>query len=321
MTQLLKTQIGNLQLRTCLYNASGPKCTSSEELLELENSKSSCILSKSSTLEYRQGNPEPRYWDHEFGSINSMGLPNKGYHYYLQFAEGKDLEKPYLISVNGLTLADTLKIVVEVCQSEKVQGMEINLSCPNIIGKGQLAYDLEEMDKYLAAVFEILEKQKNRNLSQIIGVKLPPYFDLHWYPQVTEVLKKYPIQFITCVNSVGNGLLVDLESQTTRIRPKDGMGGIGGKYIKPIGLSNVRNFYLEFQKQNLKIDVIGCGGVTNGLDALEYILCGASAVQIGTQLYQEGSEVFERMENEMIQWLNEKGIKGIMELKGKLKTI
>ena len=211
--------------------------------------------------------------------------------------------------------------MTDICQNDKVQGMKINLSCPNIIGKGQLAYDLNEMNKYLEAVFDTIERYDNRNSNQIIGIKLPPYFDLHWYPQVTKVLKNFPIDFITCVNSVGNGLLVDLESQTTRIRPKGGMGGIGGKYIKPIGLSNVRNFYLEFQKQNLKIDVIGCGGVTNGLDALEYILCGASAIQIGTQLYQEGTDVFSRIENEMIEWLDTKGINSIGDLKGKLKTI
>ena len=315
----LQTSIGSLNFSSCLYNASGPKCTSLKELLELQNSRSSCVLSKSSTLEFREGNPEPRYWDHEFGSINSMGLPNKGYQYYLDSANL--ISKPYLISVNGLTLEDTLKIVTDICLNDKVQGMEINLSCPNIIGKGQLAYDLKEMHIYLEAVFKTIESQENRNFKQIIGVKLPPYFDLHWYPQVTKVLKKFPIDFITCVNSVGNGLLVDLESQTTRIRPKGGMGGIGGKYIKPIGLSNVRNFYLEFQKQNLKIDVIGCGGVTNGLDALEYILCGASAVQIGTQLYQEGVDVFSRIENEMEIWLKDQGITSINNLKGKLKTI
>lgn len=319
MKNSLLTTIGNLKLESCLYNASGPKCTSLKELLELQNSKSSCVLSKSSTLEFREGNPEPRYWDHNLGSINSMGLPNQGYQYYLDSAES--ISKPYLISVNGLTLFDTLKIVDDICQYDKVQGIEINLSCPNIIGKGQLGYDLEEMNKYLEAVFNKIKEQKNRKLDQIIGVKLPPYFDLHWYPLVTKVLKKWPINFITCVNSVGNGLLVDLESQTTRIRPKNGMGGIGGKYIKPIGLSNVRNFYLEFQKQNLKIDVIGCGGVTNGIDALEYILCGASAVQIGTQLYREGTEVFGRIENEMNIWLQNKGYKSIQDIKGKLKII
>ena len=136
-----------------------------------------------------------------------------------------------------------------------------------------------------------------------------------------QYFKKYPLHFITCVNSIGNGLLVDLENRTTRIRPKDGMGGIGGMYIKPIGLSNVRNFYLEFQKQNVPIQVIGCGGIQNGNDVLEYILCGASAVQIGTQLYREDVGVFIRIEKEIKKWLLENNLEDIMELQGKLKTI
>ncbi len=315
----LATKISNLELDSCLMNASGPLCTTLEQLKNLQNSAAGCILSKSATLEHRNGNPEPRYWDHELGSINSMGLPNQGYQYYIDCAES--LSKSYIMSVNGLTLEDTLQIVSQVCLEEKVSGMEINLSCPNLIGKGQLAYDLEKMDSYLAAVFHTLESKSNRNKSQVIGVKLPPYFDLHWYPQVTNILKKYPLHFITCVNSIGNGLLVDLENRTTRIRPKDGMGGIGGMYIKPIGLSNVRNFYLEFQKQNVPIQVIGCGGIQNGKDVLEYILCGASAVQIGTQLYREDVGVFIRIEKEIKEWLLEHNQEDIMSLQGKLKTI
>lgn len=315
----LSTKISNLELESCLMNASGPKCTTLPELQDLQRSNSGCIVSKSATLESRLGNPEPRYWDDELGSINSMGLPNKGYQYYLE--SSKLISKPFIMSINGLTLEDTLQIVSEVCLEEKVAGMEINLSCPNIIGKGQLAYDLEKMDTYLHAVFQTLEKQKDRVKGQIIGLKLPPYFDLHWYPQVTQILKKYPINFITCVNSIGNGLLVDLENETTRIRPKDGMGGIGGIYIKPIGLSNVRNFYLEFQKQGVSIQVIGCGGIKSGEDVLEYILCGASAVQIGTQLWREGPNVFKRVEGEVQKWLTKKNVSHIMELQGKLKTI
>ena len=186
----LSTFIGNLELESCIYNASGPRCSTLSELTELQNSKSSVILSKSSTLEVREGNPEPRYWDNETGSINSMGLPNKGYKYYLDCAPL--LSKPYIISVNGLTLNDTIKIVSEVCINDDVAGMEINLSCPNIIGKGQLAYDLEEMDNYLDNVFRAINSQSNRNLKQIVGVKLPPYFDLHWYSNITNILKKYP---------------------------------------------------------------------------------------------------------------------------------
>lgn len=315
----LTTKISNLELDSCLMNASGPKCTILSELINLQKSKAGCIVSKSATLESRLGNPEPRYWDDDLGSINSMGLPNKGYQYYLD--SSKFISKPFIMSVNGLTLHDTLQIVGEVCLEEKVAGMEINLSCPNIIGKGQLAYDLEKMDSYLESVFRTLREQKDRVKEQIIGLKLPPYFDLHWYPQVTQILKKYPINFITCVNSIGNGLLVDLENRTTRIRPKDGMGGIGGIYIKPIGLSNVRNFYLEFQKQEVPIQVIGCGGIKNGEDVLEYILCGASAVQIGTQLWREGPDVFDRLEEEIQTWLRDKNVGHILDIQGKLKTI
>ena len=90
----------------------------------------------------------------------------------------------------------------EILNVDTVQGIEINLSCPNIIGKGQLAYDLDEMDKYLNSIFSLpLDFHK-----LVIGVKLPPYFDLHWYPQVTNIIKKNPISFVTCINSIGNGL-------------------------------------------------------------------------------------------------------------------
>ena len=221
--------------------------------------------------------------------------------------------------MNGLTLDDTKVIVRKILENGKIQGMEINLSCPNIIGKGQLAYDLLEMENYLTEVFNVISEFPEHKL--IIGVKLPPYFDLHWYPLITNILKKFAINFITCINSLGNGLLVDLETETTRIRPKNGMGGIGGIYVKPVGLSNVRNFYLEFQKQNLDIDIIGCGGITCGEDAMEYILCGASAVQIGTQLYQEGIEAFSRIEKEMLVWLEKKKYKSLLDFQGKLKTI
>ena len=164
----LSTKISNLELDSCLMNASGPKCTTLSELLDLQNSNSGCIVSKSATLESRVGNPEPRYWDDELGSINSMGLPNKGYQYYLD--SSKVIDKPFIMSINGLTLDDTLRIVSEVCLEAKVKGMEINLSCPNIIGKGQLAYDLEKMDTYLEAVFLTLAKQENRVKDQIIGI-------------------------------------------------------------------------------------------------------------------------------------------------------
>jgi len=312
----LHTNIGFQLLDTCIYNASGPRCTSLKELIQLDKSQASLVLSKSSTVLPREGNVRPRYYQNELGSINSMGLPNQGFQYYIDSANA--ISKPYLISVNGLTLEDTKLIITNILQSNKINGIEINLSCPNIIGKGQLAYDLVEMERYLSEIFLIINQY---SFPFLVGLKLPPYFDLHWYPQITNIIKKFNVHYITCVNSIGNGLLVDSETESTVIKPKGGMGGIGGQYIKPIGLSNVRNFYLEFQKQNIKIDVIGCGGIETGEDIFEYILCGASAVQIGTQFYREGVKCFSRLQQELKDIMSKKGYRCLDDFKGKLQII
>ena len=313
---MLKSKIKNLSLPNCFFNASGPLCSTREDLLELDKSNSSIVLSKSTTLSIRKGNPKPRYYDHELGSINSMGLPNLGYKFYLSMST--EISKPYFISISGMTLLDTLTIVKDCLNNNDIQGIEINLSCPNIVGKGQLAYDLPKMDEYLKSIFPYIINNKN---GKLVGLKLVPYFDIHIYSEVCDILQKYPIDFITCVNSLGNGLIIDYIKEETVIKPKNGMGGIGGKYIKPIALSNVRNFYLEFQKRNLNIDIIGCGGIETGIDVFEHILAGATMVQVGTQLYKEGPEVFVRLQNELIDVLKEKNYNSLSEFRGKLKTI
>ena len=311
----LKSSISSLELSSCIYNASGPLCTTLEELKNLDNSSSSIVLSKSCTILERQGNPEPRYYHNNTFSINSMGLPNKGYQYYIDCAE--EIRKPYFISVGGLTLPNTVDIIRDIISSNKnIKGLEVNLSCPNIVGKGQLAYDLEDMDEYLKTIFNLEGIEK-----LIIGIKLPPYFDLHWYPLVINILKKYNIKFITCINSIGNGLMIDIDKEQTLIRPKGGMGGIGGSVIKSIGLSNVRNFYLEIQKQNLDIKVIGCGGIERAEDVFEYILCGAEMVQIGTQLYREGRVCFSRINHEFKELMTKKKYINLDDFRGKLNII
>ena len=109
----IQTKIGNLSLQSCIYNASGPIMYHSiDELKSIDNSDSAVVLSKSSTLLPREGNPTPRYYHNSLGSINSMGLPNKGYQYYINASQ--IIHKPYMISVNGLTLSDTIKIIQDI---------------------------------------------------------------------------------------------------------------------------------------------------------------------------------------------------------------
>jgi dihydroorotate dehydrogenase (fumarate) len=310
-------KLGELEINGCISNASGPRCTDLDELKEIDKSHSGLVLSKSATLEFREGNPKPRYRDNEWGSINSMGLPNNGIDYYLGLTS--QIEKPYFISVNGLTYEDTLEIISKIMnRSEFIQGIEINLSCPNIVGKGQIAYDTSMMRKYLNGIFE---KMSHNRCDFAIGVKLPPYFDFSQFEDSAKVLMEYPLDFITCINSIGNGLIIDGENESAIIKPKNGFGGIGGKYIKPTGLANVRKFYEIFKSYGSKIKIIGCGGIENGMDAFEYILCGAEMVQIGTQYYKEGKKCFKRIERELAEIMERKGYTNLSEFRGKLKTI
>ncbi len=133
------------------------------------------------------------------------------------------------------------------------------------------------------------------------------------------MLKTYPqLKWVTCINSIGNGLLVDPHTEQTLIYPKYGLGGIGGAYVKPTALANVRNFRTRLHHT---VDIIGCGGITNGTDVFEHILCGASAVQIGTCLMQFGVGIFEQIHNELISIMNTKGYRKLIDFQNKLKCV
>ena len=265
---------------------------------------------KSCTLEAREGNPEPRYADLEFGSINSMGLPNLGYKAYIKFSKilAKKYKKPIIASISGLSLEDNVTIF-KAFNDSPVDIIEFNPGSPNTIGKPIVGYDFTGMDSLLKAVSRICKKPW--------GVKLPPYFDLVHMDQAANVIKKYPVKFVTCINSIGNGLAIDPYQEKTLIKPKEGLGGIGGRYIKFAALANVRRFYEILGK---KIQIIGVGGVYTGIDAFEFILAGASAVQIGTAFLQKGLGIFVNVANELKDFMRKKGYKKLADFRGKLKV-
>lgn len=321
----LSSHISNTKFSTCILNASGPICSMEEELIAIDDSSAGGVVTKTATFEKREGNEKPRYHDHMLGSINSMGLPNQGHQYYIKSSE--KIKKPYIISMTGMTLEKTILILTNILIAvknfnKKIDGIEINLSCPNIVGKGQLAYDFKSLNTYLNELCTIYETiTYNMENKPILGIKLPPYFELDHFETVANIIVKYPINFITCINSIGNGLIINYKTESTVIKPKDGIGGIGGSYVKPTGLSNVRNFYVQFQKLNKNINIIGCGGIETGRDAFEYILCGADLIQIGTQFYKENTNCFKRILKELEGIMKIKNYNNINDFKGKLITL
>ena len=307
----LRTQIAGFSFDNCLMNAAGVACMTVEELEEVRQSAAGSFVTKTATLEARAGNPEPRYRDVPLGSINSMGLPNQGIDYYLDYLlslQESQPERTFFLSLVGMSPDETHTLLKKV-QNSGFKGItELNLSCPNVPGKPQIAYDFETTERILGEAFGYFDKP--------LGIKLPPYFDIVHFDQAAEVFNRHPLKFVNCVNSIGNGMYIEDESVV--IRPKNGFGGIGGEYIKPTALANVHAFY---QRLNSSIQIIGTGGVYTGRDAFEHILCGASMVQIGTALHQQGVGVFERVSLGLKAIMAKKGYEKLEDFKGKLKYL
>lgn len=308
----MKTTISHMTLDHCIMNASGPWCTSYDDLSALDDSMSAAIVTKSMTLEPRLGNPKPRYFQNklENTTINSTGLANLGFDAYVEYSNTAELScKPLIFSISGMNLEDNLTMFKRLAAGESsCDYIEFNVSCPNIPGKSQLGYDFEAFDEALRLVSECFPES--------FGIKMPPYFDDAHFAAVADIVNKYGnIHSLTCINSLGNALIIDPNTEMTVIKPRNGFGGFGGSHIKPTALANVHKFSTLCSKKS----IIGCGGITSGIDVFEHILCGARAVQLGSIFAIEGITVFERILKELQGYMDTKGYKSLDDFRGRLK--
>ncbi len=222
----LETTIAGRHFDRCLMNAAGVRCQSSRDLDALVQSHAGAYVTKSATPAPRPGNPSPRMATMPHGSFNSMGLPNNGLAYYLNYVLADEQKRPgktNFLSLAGTSLDDNLAMLHQINDSAYQGFVELNLSCPNVPGHPQTGYDFEATRQTLEAVFEFYQKP--------LGVKLPPYFDMAHFDTIADILNQFPLSFVTTINSVGNGLIVNFETETAAIKPKGGFGGIGGASI------------------------------------------------------------------------------------------
>lgn len=303
----LEFEIKNVKIKPCIMNASGPVCTELDELISLVKSNSGAIVTKSTTIDAREGNPGPRYKIDDYWAIQSMGLPNPGYK-----EMGKRISvlkekfnKPIIASIAGFSAEEygILAMHLSECGADAI---EVNLSCPNIVGKAVAAYD-PTVSK------EILENVRQKT-DKIIGVKLPSYPDPILQKEIAEILLELEIDFVTAINSIGNSLILNPSKEESIIKPV--WGGLCGLYIKPVALGTIYRFYKLFDG---KIKIIGVGGISTGTDIFEFLLAGANAVQIGVAYEKEGINIFERLENELKGVLESKGYSSAEKAVGKLK--
>jgi len=306
-----KTKIAGIEFNSYILNASGPRSSSFNELKRVAQSDSAAIMMKSCTMKSREGNPKPREFDLPFGYFQSEGLQNLGYKKYLEFIpELKEYKKPIIASIVGFSLEEYVKLM-GAFQKSGADLIEVNLSCPNIGEETEpFLYDFEKIEKLLKGISNLGEKP--------IGLKLPPYLCYLLQEKMAKLIKKYPVSFISCINTLGNSLIINSNKEAPVIKASQGYGALSGECIKPIALGNVRRFY-ELLKG--KISIIGAGGIKTGQDAFEFLLAGADAVQIGTTFLKEGAGCFQRINKELENILNKKGYPSVFKAKGKLKYV
>lgn len=293
-----------------VFNASGVWCTTKKELEELGKSEASAIVFKTMTLLARQGNPEPRFFLGNDFSLNSMGLPNLGIDYYCQIVSDlKKYKKPLIASIAGFSKSEFL-VLFEKVNNASFDMVEVNLSCPNLEGKGLFAYDLKTSFSILK---KIMKKTKKK-----VGVKLPPYFERETIKKVAEEFFKLKIDFVTLVNSYPLGCHINVENEEMVIKPNFGIGGLGGKILQPITLAQIVLFY---QYSQGKLPIVAVGGIEKAYDIYRYALAGACAFGIGTRLWNEGPKIFSRLKKELKNLLAQKKVKSLKEKIGEVKFL
>ncbi len=289
-----KVVIAGVEFSFPIFNASGPLCTSEEELHNLAESKSGAIVTKSCTLNYRQGNALPRYSYNENGffSVNSTGLANLGWLEYLDIVErlSSTTDKPIIVSIAGMNMADNLTIIRGFQEQGLASLLEINLSCPNIAGKMEVAFELDTLPESLEQIMALKKTIP-------MGIKLPYYPSRLMLERVARILEAAQVDFISTTNSL-TGLDLNPIDGKSSIKPNNGIGGCGGN-ILPFALGQVAQFSQHFGG---KIPIIGVGGIRNGEDVIRYFRAGASGVQLGTHFMENGPGVFEDLHQQVLDF-------------------
>lgn len=232
--------------------------------------------------------------------------------------------KPYMVSISGKNIADNLQMLQKISSaiesgSVNIAAVELNLACPNIVGKPTIGYDFEQMEDVMKQVASLpcFTTGSNKPLFPL-GIKMPPYFDRPHFEMAAAILNKYKhiVSYVASINTIGNALAIDFHAEMPAIRAKGGFAGLSGPAVKYTALANVKQMR---ELLDNSIDVVGVGGVQTGRDAFEMILCGATAVQVGTCHWTEGPGCFDRICDELKAIMAEKGYNTVEDFRGKLK--
>ncbi len=295
----LEVQVAGLKLRNPTMLASGILGLTSNTLREVAKAGAGAVITKSIGLEQREGYKNPTTVQVECGLINAMGLPNPGIREFKQeIEEAKDLEIPLIVSVYGFSAEEYAK-VASVAVEAGADAVELNLSCPHVEGTGT------EMGQDSTIVTSVVSEVRKAVRKPVL-VKLTP--NVSNIADLAVAAVDAGADALTAINTV-RAMKIDIETTLPILSNK--IGGLSGPAIKPIA---VRCVY-EIHKA-VKVPIIGCGGISTWQDAVEFMLAGASAVQIGTSIAYKDLGIFRQVTEGIAAYLKRKGHRSVKEIVG-----
>lgn len=263
----LSVSLNGLELKNPVLTASGTFGYGEEFADFIDLSSLGGFLVKGTTIHPREGNPYPRMAETAHGMLNAVGLQNKGVEYFCDniYPRIKDIDTNILVNVSGSTIEDYVACAEKVNELDNIPAIELNISCPNV-KEGGMAFGTSCASA--AAVVKEVRKVYKKHLM----VKLSPNVT-----DITEIARSAEAEGADSVSLINTllGMAIDVNTQKPLLSTVT--GGLSGPCVKPIALRMVWQVF-----NSVKIPVVGLGGIMNAEDAIEFILAGASAVQIGT---------------------------------------
>lgn len=298
----LNVNIGNLALKNPVLTASGTFGYGEEFSDFIDLNRLGGFIVKGTTLNHREGNPYPRMVETPSGMLNAVGLQNKGVDYFIEriYPRIKDINSQIIVNVSGASIADYVAVCEKLAPLDKINAIEVNISCPNVkqggMAFGTTTEGASQVTKAVRAAFP-----------KTLIVKLSP--NVTSIADIAKAVEAEGADSVSLINTL-LGMAIDVERQRPCLSTIT--GGLSGAAVRPIAVRMVWQVAKAVQ-----IPVIGLGGIMNGRDAIEFMLAGATAIEVGTANFIDPTVTIK-----IIDFMNEycvrHGIKDISEIIGQI---
>ena len=300
----LNVKVGGLDLKNPVLTASGTFGYGLEFADFIDLNRLGGFIVKGTTLHPREGNDYPRMAETPSGMLNCVGLQNKGVDYFCEhiYPQLKDIDSNVLVNVSGSSPEDYAECAARIDALDHIPGIELNISCPNV-KDGGMAFGVT--CEGAASVVRAVRQRYHKTLI----VKLSP--NVTDIASIAKAVEAEGADSVSLINTL-MGMAIDIEKRKPMLSINT--GGLSGPAVKPVALRMVWQV-----AKAVGIPVVGLGGICNANDAIEFMLAGASAIEIGTANFLD-PQVTVKVKNGINEWLDKHGCKSVTEIIGQLEA-